>query len=128
MARRSGKSVSFDTMVKLFIRKYNIPTKKDIEKIQVRLERMERSIQKVLQLQAQEKLGGSAPGRRAPGANPSTASDVVLGCVASSRQGVRFSDIQEKTGFAEKKLRNIIFRLHKLGKIKRKARGVYVAS
>ena len=32
------------------------------------------------------------------------------------------------TGFGEKKLRNIIFRLNRIKKIKRKSRGVYIVS
>ena len=39
-----------------------------------------------------------------------------------------FSDIQAKTGFGDKKIRNIIFRLNKIGKIKRKSRGIYIAA
>jgi DNA-binding transcriptional regulator PaaX len=39
-----------------------------------------------------------------------------------------FAEIQAKTGFDEKKIRNIIFRLNKTGKIKRKTRGIYVAA
>jgi len=34
-------------------------------------------------------------------------------------------DIQSQTGFEEKKIRNILYRLHRNGKIKRKSRGVY---
>jgi hypothetical protein len=41
---------------------------------------------------------------------------------------VGFADIHAKTGYAEKKVRNTIYRLHRLGKITRKSRGVYVAT
>ena len=37
-------------------------------------------------------------------------------------------DLKKKTGFDDKKLRNIVFRLHKLGKIKRVGRGKYTAA
>jgi len=43
----------------------------------------------------------------------------------SFKKGADLADIQGKTGFGEKKLRNIIFRLHKLGRIQRLSRGVY---
>ena len=42
-------------------------------------------------------------------------------------QGTDFATIQAKTDFDEKKIRNIIFRLNKIGKIKRKSRGIYIA-
>jgi len=43
----------------------------------------------------------------------------------SFRKGADLADIQAKTGFGEKKLRNIIFRLHKQGRIQRLSRGIY---
>ena len=55
-------------------------------------------------------------------------SDTVFNTIKSFRQGAGFSDIQTKTGFDEKKLRNIIFRLNKLNKIKRKSRGIYIVA
>ncbi len=33
MARKKGKSISFDAMVKFFMQYYNIPTRKDIDKL-----------------------------------------------------------------------------------------------
>jgi len=50
-----------------------------------------------------------------------------LDVIKRSKQGTGFADIQAKTGFEEKKIRNIIFRLNKIGKIKRKSRGIYIA-
>ncbi|MDJ0830052.1 MAG: hypothetical protein QNI92_09395, partial [Desulfobacterales bacterium] len=44
MTRRKGKSVSFDAMVKFFMQQYNIPTRKDVDKMIVRLDRIERLI------------------------------------------------------------------------------------
>ena len=64
-----------------------------------------------------------------PGKNKTTvtAVDVVFDVISRSREGLGFTDIQAKTGFGDKKIRNIIFRLHKNGKIKRKRRGTYEA-
>ena len=44
MARKKGKSISFDAMVKFFMQYYNIPTKKDIEKLVERMDRLEKVI------------------------------------------------------------------------------------
>jgi hypothetical protein len=122
MARKKGKSVSFDAMVKFFIHHYEIPTKRDVEKLMARLDRIEN------QLKTAGAAGARRPskkgGRTEKGA---TASDTVLETIKSLKQGAGFADIQAKTGYNEKKLRNIIFRLNKLGKIKRKSRGVYTA-
>jgi hypothetical protein len=53
---------------------------------------------------------------------------MVFEVIKRFKKGVGFSEIQERTGFGEKKLRNIIYRLHKMKKISRKSRGIYVAS
>ncbi|MCU0559887.1 MAG: hypothetical protein MUD16_06805 [Desulfobacterales bacterium] len=116
MVRKKGKSVSFDAMVKFFLHTYDIPTKRDVDKLLARLDRLEGL------LSAGASAGRSRPVRRSREA----AADVVLGVIRRSKQGLKFADIQSKTGFAEKKVRNIIFRLNKLQKIKRHSRGVYV--
>lgn len=123
MARKKGKSVSFDAMVKFFLHHYEIPTKRDVDKLMAKIDRLE----------AQIKSAGAGGGRRSAKKSPkagksATASDTVLQTIAGLKQGAGFADIQAKTGYNEKKLRNIIFRLNKLGKIKRKSRGVYVAA
>jgi hypothetical protein len=121
MAKKKGKSVSFDAMVKFFMHNYHIPTKRDIEGIVARLERIERMVA----------AAGAARTRRAAGGKGSdkqgseTASHTVLEIIRRSPDGVGFTEIQLQTGYGEKKLRNILFRLHKLDKIQRKSRGVY---
>lgn len=117
MVRKKGKAVSFDAMVKFFLQSYDIPTKRDVEKILARLDHLEALISTA----ASVARGRDA--RRSRGA----AADVVLDLIRRSKQGLKFADLQTKTGFAEKKVRNIIFRLHKLEKIKRHSRGVYIA-
>jgi hypothetical protein len=128
MARR--KSISFDAMVKFFIRNYGIPTKQDVDKLMSRIDKLESLIKSsavtVSQGQVTKKRGPAAKsGRSVAGM---TASDTVLNIVKKHRAGIGFAAIQEKSGFDEKKLRNIIFRLNKLGIITRKARGTYLAS
>jgi hypothetical protein len=119
MAKKKGKSVSFDAMVKFFMQNYNIPTKKDVNRLEARLDHLEKLIIKT--------SGDSGRSRRSTRGKPAvTATDSVLEVIKSFRQGVDFAEIQSRTGFAEKKLRNIIFNLNKMGKISRKRRGVYI--
>ncbi len=126
MPRKKGKTVSFDVMVKFFLRHYNIPTKKDVEKLSDRLDRMEQRLIKMMQT-AQVKRVGAPKGRPPRGKSGKTASDTVLEFIRKYKDGARFTEVRDKTGFEEKKLRNIIFRLNDIGKIKRISRGVYVA-
>ena len=119
MSRRKGKGVSFDAMVKFFMQNYNIPTKKDVDKLMAKLDRLENLINR--------SMTGLYRGQSGRRKTAQTAVDVVLDVIKHSRQGIGFAEIQAKTGFGEKKIRNIIFRLNKTGKIKRKSRGIYVA-
>ncbi len=129
MSKRKGKSASFDAMVKFFLMNYNIPTTKDIDRLMTRLDRLESLIIKSGML----KKTGNASGLRtirpgSPYKKPNTASETVLGIIKKFRNGVSFRDIQDRTSFEDKKLRNIIFRLDKTGKIKKKSRGIYIAT
>ena len=60
------------------------------------------------------------------GATKLTATDQVLEIVNTAKMGVDIITIKENTGFEDKKVRNIIFRATKEGKIQRAERGVYV--
>ena len=57
-----------------------------------------------------------------------TALDTVFDIIQKAPEGSSFKDIQNNTGYDDKKIRNVIFRLNKMEKIKRKSRGIYVAS
>jgi len=121
MPKRKGKTPSFDWMVKFFMRQYNIPNKKDVDRLMAKLDRLENLIK---QSALSPDNADIRIGRRKTAL---TAIDVVLDAIKRSKQGIGFAEIQAKTGFDEKKIRNIIFRLNKIGKIKRKSRGIYTA-
>jgi hypothetical protein len=121
MSRKKKKPISFDAMVKFFMQNYNIPTKKDIDRLSRRIDHIEQLIIKSMDSQ---KARSAARGKSRSGM---TASDTVLEVVRDFDDGVGFAEIKDRTGFGEKKLRNIIYRLNDLGKIERKSRGVYWA-
>ncbi|MGB5422382.1 MAG: hypothetical protein WBN03_09490 [Desulfobacterales bacterium] len=127
--RHKGKSVSFDAMVKFFMHTYNIPTKKDVDKLMNKLDQIEKLL---------KSTGGTAKrgrqtsiknnrGPKVKGRSGSTAINKVFEVIKGFKKGAGLPDIKEKTGFDEKKVRNIIFRLNKNGVIQRQSRGVYVA-
>jgi len=121
MAKKKSKSPSFDAMVKFFMSSYNIPTKRDIEGLTARLDRIER-----LLMAANAGKKRNVDGRPAEKSAIATASDVVLDIIRRYQDGVGFAEIRLQTGYGEKKLRNILFRLNKMGKIQRKSRGIYI--
>ena len=129
MNKRRSKQVSFDAMVKFFMQQYNIPTKKDVNNLIAKIDGLE----KLIKTTDPAKRGRvsrrvSIKGKTLPGKSSVTASDIVLNIIRAYRKGAGFAQIQAKTGFGEKKLRNIIFRLSKTNNIKRKSRGIYIAS
>ncbi|MFC1814406.1 hypothetical protein ACFL0M_00380 [Thermodesulfobacteriota bacterium] len=130
MPRRKGKSISFDAMVKFFMQHYNIPTKKDIDKLMARMDRLEDLIKTTAASGKYRRVSrvNATKGAKASGKSAMPASDKVMEIIKRFKQGAGFADIQSRTGYAEKKLRNIIFRLNKIGRIKRKHRGIYIAT
>ncbi len=122
--KKKGKPISFDAMVKFFLQNYKIPTKKDIDRLEKRITQLERLIRSTAG--TGRSRPPAAPGRNAKGAT--TGMDTVYNVVRRARNGASFQYIQTKTGFDDKKIRNIIFRLNKLEKIRRQSRGVYTAA
>ena len=57
-----------------------------------------------------------------------TATEQILKIVRRSRKGVDVPMLKAKTGFDDKKVRNIVFRASKEGKIKKVGRGTYVGA
>ncbi|MBT8331060.1 MAG: hypothetical protein KJP06_01910 [Deltaproteobacteria bacterium] len=124
MPRKKGKSVSFDAMVKFFMHNYEIPTKKDVDKLNARLDRIEKMLNAI---QAGHVNTGRSAGKFTRGRTGVTAFEQVYQVIKDYKQGVGIAEIKLRTGFDDKKIRNIIFRLNKIGNIKRKSRGIYIA-
>jgi predicted transcriptional regulator of viral defense system len=56
-----------------------------------------------------------------------TAAGVVEQIIKKHKKSIRFDEVAAKSGFDDQKLRNIIYRLKKQGKISIIVRGVYQA-
>lgn len=57
-----------------------------------------------------------------------TATDKILQIIKRSKKGVDVPTLKKKTGFNDKKVRNIVFRAAKENKIKKSGRGIYVGA
>ena len=72
-----------------------------------------------------------SPAQKAPAKKKTlqpTATDQVLKIINRSKKGVNAATLMTKTGFDLKKVRNILQRTYKMGKIKRVEKGIYVSS
>jgi len=83
---------------------------------------------------ARKPVKGSTPAKAAKPAKKgspqkakaSTATDTVYQIISRYKNGVNSAAIKKNTGFTDKKVQNIIYKLKKQGKIKSTAKGVYV--
>ena len=64
--------------------------------------------------------------KKAAPKKPITAAETVLKIISRSKKGVSPATISEKTGFAPKKVHNIVYKLKKEGKIRSVGRGLYL--
>ena len=114
--------------------------KKDIVALQKKMEKLLKAYEKPAKPKAAKK-----PKRKVVRAKPKravkarkttrrkkapamTATEQVLRIIGRSRKGVDVPMLKTKTGFDDKKVRNIVFRASKEGKIKKIGRGIYVGA
>lgn len=132
MPKTTRKPVNLETILKSLIKTLNLPAKKDIDRLVDQMNQLEKLLRKTtssLTLSGKAGLPKNASRKKGQSSRRSrmTASSVVLEVISASPSGADFKEIQDRTGFEEKKIRNIIFRLNKIKKITRKNRGTYVA-
>ena len=103
--------------------------KKDLQGLNRDIKALERKMAKLIA--AAEKSEKATTTKRAPtkkrNAQP-TATDQVLNIIKRSKKGVNAATLMKKTGFDLKKVRNILQRTYKQGKIKRVEKGIYVGA
>ncbi len=108
-------------------------TKRDLQSLQRQIKALEKKMDKLIaaaEKAEKPKAAKKAPAKRAPakGAAKMTATDQVTGIIKRSKKGVDAAALVKKTGFDLKKVRNILHRTYKQGKIKRVGKGVYVGA
>ena len=120
-----------NSVAQLLLKALDIPTKEDIQLLMAKIERIERLIKtgKVDNSSIKKNLSknlsseGEIEGELKP---KKTGANVILSIIQNADEGITFNEIKKKSGFEEKRIRNIIFRLNKAGKVKNIRRGVYI--
>lgn len=110
-------SNNWETFIKMFLHSLDIPTKEDIANIHKRLDKLEQMIYQN-HPSSKQKSKIQTPRKK-------SASSIILNIIGNHPEGTNFKTIKAATGFDDKKLRNIIFRLDKIKKIQRVNRGIY---
>jgi predicted Rossmann fold nucleotide-binding protein DprA/Smf involved in DNA uptake len=100
---------------------------KDLKKLTQKTEKMINKLEKLDKTKAAKKPKAIAA-KKAVAKKPTKvpASDTVLAIIKRSRKGVDTVALRKKTGFEGRKIRDIIYRLKKQGKIKSEGKGLYV--
>lgn len=121
MSRKRKKNLG--PLIYELMEEYNIPTKKDFDRLNEKLTELENLLKQIALTSSYG--GGKIAGEKKSGKKV-TAAEMVFNIVRKEKKPVDFKMLKDKTGFDDKKLRNIIFRLHATKKIKRVERGCYV--
>ena len=104
---------------------------KELAKISKDLEKMSRRIQKLTSSIPNGKGKAPKASKFKPVITPrskKSGTQTVLDMIKNSKSGIAAGSLIKKTGFEDKKIRNIIFKAWKEGKIDRVGRGVYKMS
>jgi hypothetical protein len=128
--KRKRKAPSVDAMMRFFLQYYNIPTKQDVEKVLQRLDRLEALINAGNSFgtgpgKGSRRKAGGQKRRNTEGRVKKTATEQVIKLIEASPKGIDVAALKTQSGFEDKKVRNIVFRLCKEGTIKRVGRGIY---
>lgn len=109
-------------------------TKRDLQSLQRQIKALEKKMEKLIAAAERDEKPNAAkkaPAKKAPVRKKlmqPTATDQVLNIIKRSKKGVNAATLMTKTGFDLKKVRDILQRTYKQGKIKRVGKGVYVGA
>lgn len=117
MSENFDAAANWEGFIKVLLNRLDIPTKEDIHLLHNRLDTLEQLLYRK-QPATKKQAKQTAPKRK-------SASAIVLDVVANHPNGTNFKTIKAATGFDDKKIRNIIFRLDKINRIERVKRGTY---
>jgi len=117
MLEKPEPGTNWESFIKMLLKKLDIPTKEDIDFLHGKLDTLEQLLY--------QKQPATRTRKKKSAARQKTASSIVLDVFARYPKGTNFKTIKADTGFDDKKLRNIIFRLDKIKMIKRVTRGIY---
>ena len=107
--------------------------KKSLEKLASDLNKVAEQVEKLAgKLESQTKAKAE-PVKKTAGktvskktAKQPAAADTVYKVIARYKKGANMAAINQKTGYDNKKIHNLVYKLKKQGKIKSEAKGVYV--
>ena len=99
----------------------------DLKRLTQKTEKMIKQLEKPDKAQAAKKPKAKAVEKEiAKKPARVSASETVLAIIKKSRKGIDIAALNKKTGFEGRKIRDIIYKLKKQGKIKSDPKGIYL--
>ena len=96
-----------------------------VEKIQKQVDKLDKP--KAVKAKSAKKAPiKKAPAKKVAVKKPATAVDTVLSIINRSKKVVDTAALMKKTGYDQKKIHNIVYKLKKQGKVKSVGKGVYL--
>jgi hypothetical protein len=117
MGDHFGQGMNWDGFLKSFFSRFDIPSGSQVRELNNRLDKLEGLFFKQQAETRNFKQRSKVKSK--------SASAEVIDFIEKFPEGVNFKQIKESTRFDDKKLRNIIYRLDKIKKIKKVKRGIY---
>ena len=105
----------------------------DLKAVNKNIQAIGKTLDRLLKAVEKDEKPKATPTKKTPAKKPPvkkkaaqpTATDKILKIIKASKKGVDAPTLVKKTGFNQKKVRNILFRTYKQGKIKRLDKGIY---
>jgi len=101
--------------------------KKTLEKLASDLNKVAEQVEKLvdkMEAKPVKKMAAKKVSKKT--ATQPTAADTVYKVIARYKKGANMAAIKQKTGYDNKKINNLVYKLKKQGTIKNEAKGVYV--
>lgn len=99
---------------------------KDLTKAARELEKVAAALEAQKATPTKPKKRTKKPIKKTVSSKQPTAVDAVFAIVKRSKKGVNMATIKQKTGYDNKKVHNLVYKLKKQGKIISPVKGVYV--
>jgi len=110
---------NFESLVSGFLSKLELATKTDVQSLMDRIDQLEQMILSVAgESEKQSLLQSNAMSHQ-------SISDQVVEILKQNNEPMTYAELKQTSGLDEKPLRNVIYRLNKLGRIETVKRGLY---
>jgi hypothetical protein len=113
---------NFESLISSFLVKLDLATKSDVQSLMERIDHLEQIIESIA------KMSNNKPIHKTKAGQSQRVSDQVLEILGKNKVPMTYTELKEISSLDEKSLRNVIYRLNKLGRIETVKRGQYIIS